>query len=365
MQQRSLSLQFHLDLPLLFGLLLVTAVGLITLYSAANQQPDMVVRQVVRLVVAFGVMVAVAQISPEKLLRWSMPIYYLGIVLLLGVLIMGEMGKGAQRWLDLGVFRFQPSELLKLALPMMVAAWLHDKPLPPWPKQVAIAMAIIALPAALILKQPDLGTALLVAASGLSVLFFAGLGWRYIVSTVVMLIPTAIIFWHYAMLDYQRQRVLTLINPESDPLGSGYHIIQSTIAIGSGGLFGKGWLNGTQSHLEFLPERHTDFIFAVFSEEFGFMGIALLLLLYLLIIVRGLYIAMMAQTSYGRLLASGVVMTFFVYLFVNMGMVMGLLPVVGLPLPLMSYGGSSMVTLLAGFGILMSVHTHRNLLSRT
>jgi rod shape determining protein RodA len=251
---------------------------------------------------------------------------------------------------------------MKLAVPMMVAWYLHEKPLPPWYRHLGIALIIIVVPTLLIAKQPDLGTSLLIASSGIAVLVFAGLRWRLILAALVMLIPAGLLLWHYGMHAYQRQRVLTFLNPESDPLGAGYHIIQSKIAIGSGGLYGKGWLNGTQSHLEFLPEPHTDFIFAVFGEEFGLVGVAILLLIYLAIILRGLYIAVSARDTYPRLLAGGVIITFLVYLFVNIGMVSGLLPVVGLPLPLLSYGGSSMVTLLASFGILMSIHTHRNLL---
>jgi len=276
---------------------------------------------------------------------------------------MGEIGKGAQRWLDLGFFRFQPSEMIKLTTPMMVARYLSEHRLPPKTGQLLIASGLILLPTLLIAKQPDLGTAILVASSGAGVLFFAGLSWAFIAAIIAALASLTPIIWHF-MHGYQRDRVLTFLNPEADPLGRGYHIIQSKIAIGSGGIYGKGWLGSTQSELEFLPESSTDFIFAVFAEEFGLFGCVGLLLLYLLIIARCLHIASQAQDTYCRLLASSLAFTFFVYVFVNIGMVIGVLPVVGVPLPLISYGGTSIVTLLAGFGILMSIHTHKKRLSR-
>ncbi len=361
-QNSSIAERIHIDLPLLTGLLLLSAIGLITLYSAGNQNMDLIWRQVTRLGISFGVMLIVAQIPPEMLRRWARPIFIIGLIMLTVVLTTGAVGKGAQRWLDLGFVRFQPSELMKLAVPMMLAWYLHEKPLPPWKRHLAVALIIVMLPTLLIARQPDLGTAILIASSGIAVLLLAGLRWRMVTYALLLLIPIATLLWHYGMHSYQRQRVLTFLNPESDPLGAGYHIIQSKIAIGSGGLYGKGWLNGTQSHLDFLPERHTDFVFAVFGEEFGFAGIALLLLIYLAVILRGLHIAVQAQDTFSRLLAGGLIMTFLVYLFVNIGMVSGLLPVVGLPLPLISYGGSSMVTLMAAFGILCSIHTHRKLL---
>jgi rod shape determining protein RodA len=274
------------------------------------------------------------------------------------VLLVGDVGKGAQRWLDLGVMRFQPSEVLKLALPMTLAWVLAARPLPPSLPRVLAAAGLILIPALLIAKQPDLGTAILVVSAGAAVLFIGGLSWRLILLVAAVCAAGAPILW-YGMRDYQRQRVLTFLDPETDPLGAGYHIIQSKIAIGSGGIYGKGWLNGTQSHLEFLPERHTDFIFAVIGEELGLAGILALLALYLFIVYRGLIIAASAQDSYGRLLAGGLSLVFFVYVFVNTGMVTGLLPVVGVPLPLVSYGGTSVVTLMAGFGMLMSIQTHR------
>jgi len=362
-RRRSLSQSLHLDPPLLLGLLLLSGISLFVLYSASGQNIDLVWRQVVRLGIGFTVMFALAQLNPAPLKRWTPWIFAAGLGLLVAVLVAGEIGKGAQRWLDLGVFRFQPSEVMKLAMPMMVAWYLSDHPLPPNAKRLAVACLIIIVPTLLIAKQPDLGTALLVASAGVFVLLFAGIPWRLVTGLAALGAALAPVLWYF-MHDYQRQRVLTFLNPEHDPLGAGYHIIQSKIAIGSGGLYGKGWLNGTQSQLNFLPERSTDFIFAAYAEEFGLFGILVLLAIYLLIIMRGLLIAVQAQDSYTRLLAGSLVMTFFIYIFVNIGMVTGLLPVVGLPLPLVSYGGTSMVTLMAGFGILMSIHTHRKLLPR-
>ena len=355
--------RIHLDLPLLLGLLLICAFGLVVLYSASGQDISQVERQLLRFGLAFGVMAGVAQIRPEQLLRWSPWLYLVGTLMLVGVLVFGDVGKGAQRWLDLGVLRFQPSELVKLAVPMMIAWYLADMPLPPSPSRLLLAAALIVVPVLLIAKQPDLGTSLLVASAGAFVLFLAGLGWRLMAGLITLAGATAPVVWYF-MRDYQKQRVLTFLDPEKDPLGAGYHIIQSKIAIGSGGMWGKGWLNGTQSQLDFLPERHTDFIFAVLSEEFGLAGALLLLALNLFIVLRGLYIASQAQDTYSRLLAGALTLVFFVYLLVNTGMVTGLLPVVGVPLPLVSYGGTSLVTLMAGFGILMSINTHRKLLPR-
>jgi rod shape determining protein RodA len=352
---------FHIDLPLLAGLLLLCGFGLIVLYSASGENPAQVQRQAVRIVIALVVMLAVAQINPTTLRRWSPWLYVVGVVMLIAVLVFGEVGKGAQRWLDLGLVRFQPSEMVKLAVPLMIAWYLAEKRLPPSWQRLSIAAVMIVLPVLLIAKQPDLGTSLLVASAGIFVLFFAGISWRLIAGLLLSGAAAAPVAWHF-MREYQRQRVLTFLDPEKDPLGTGYHIIQSKIAIGSGGLYGKGWLNGTQSQLDFLPERHTDFIFAVLSEEFGLIGVLILLVLYLFIIARGLYIATRAQDTFTRLLAGSLTLVFFVYLFVNTGMVTGLMPVVGVPLPLVSYGGTSLVTLMAGFGILMSIHTHRRLL---
>ncbi|MFP4062163.1 MAG: rod shape-determining protein RodA [Halochromatium sp.] len=353
--------RLHIDLPLLLLLVLICGLGLMILYSASGQSAVQFERQLWRLGVAFLLMLAIAQVPPLVLCRWSLPLFLLGLSLLLAVLLVGEQSKGAQRWLDLGVMRFQPSEILKLALPMALAWYLSMRPMPPRLLDIAVAGVLIAMPVMLIAKQPDLGTALLVASAGLTTLFLSGLRWRLIIGLVVLGAAAAPVAWSL-MRDYQRRRVLTFLDPASDPLGAGYHIIQSQIAIGSGGLHGKGWLGGTQSQLEFLPERSTDFIFAVLGEELGLSGILLLMLLYLAVILRGFDIAAQAPDAYSRLLAGSVTMVFFVYLFVNMGMVTGLLPVVGVPLPLVSYGGTSLVTLMLGFGILMSVQTRRKLL---
>ena len=352
----------HLDWPLVIALLALSLLGLAILYSSSGQNLELLTRQGVRLLVAFFTMFLLAQIPPHHIERWAPWLFFGGLVLLLWVLIGGKTGKGAQRWLDFVAFRFQPSEIMKIAVPLMVSWFLADRSLPPDPKAILGALAITLTPTLLIAKQPDLGTSLLVLASGLFVLLMAGISWRLVITCIVLAIPASWLLWEYGMHDYQRQRVLTFLNPESDPLGAGYHIIQSKTAIGSGGFYGKGWLNGTQSHLEFLPERSTDFIFAVYSEEFGFVGTLFLLAVYMFIVIRGLYIATQAQDTFTRLLSGSLVLTFFVYVFVNIGMVTGLLPVVGVPLPLISYGGTSMVTIMAAFGILMSIHTHRKLL---
>ena len=361
-EQQSLSQRLHLDVPLCFGLLVLCGLGLMVLYSAGGEDIGILIRQATRLAFAFALMFLVAQLSPSIIERWSLWIFLIGIAMLVAVLWVGHVGKGAQRWLDLGFFRFQPSELMKLAVPMVIAWYLSHKTLPPNFGNIFIVGLFIIIPVGLIAKQPDLGTSLLVATAGLAVLFISGMRWKFIMAFAVLCSLCAPILWHF-MHDYQRRRVFTLFNPEQDPLGAGYHIIQSMIAIGSGGIYGKGWLNGTQSHLEFLPERSTDFIFAVYCEEFGLMGVLLLLSIYLFIVARGLYIAMNAQQAYGKLLAGALTLTFFVYVFVNMGMVIGQLPVVGVPLPLISHGGTSMVTLMLAFGILMSIQTHRRILS--
>ena len=352
-----------LDGPLLAALALIAAFGLVVLWSAGGQDPGLMWRQVIRLGIAFAVLLVVAQVPPKVLRLWSPWLFLAGLALLFAVLVAGDFGKGAQRWLDLGIIRFQPSELMKLAVPMMAAWYLHERPLPPRFTELCILLALVVVPAVLIVQQPDLGTALLVASSGLLVILLGGLRLRLIVLLSALAAALAPVLWYF-MHEYQRLRVLTFFNPESDPLGAGYHIIQSKIAIGSGGLFGKGWGNGSQAQLEFLPERSTDFIFAVLGEEFGLIGLVLLLVGYLFVIARGLFIALQAQDTFGRLLAGSISLTFFVYVFVNTGMVTGLLPVVGVPLPLVSYGGTSMVTLMAGFGILMSINGHRNLLAR-
>jgi len=355
--------RLHLDCTLLGMLVTLSGLGLVVLYSAFGESLVQVERQLVRLAVAFAVLVVVAQFPPETLRRWAPWLFGASLALLVAVLVAGELGGGARRWLNLGVLRFQPSELMKIALPLMIARLLAAQELPPRLGRTALALVLIALPAGLIAAQPDLGTSILVAAAGSSVLFLAGLRWRILFGLIAALAATAPLLWQFGMQGYQRERVLTFLDPERDPLGAGYNIIQSKIAIGSGGLYGKGWLNGTQAHLDFIPERHTDFVFAVLAEEFGFMGVVLVLALYFAVVARGLWVAHHAQDSFGRLLAGGLALTFFVYFFVNIGMVSGVLPVVGLPLPLISFGGSSLVTLLAGFGILMSIHTHRRLWS--
>ncbi|KAB7623769.1 rod shape-determining protein RodA [Alkalilimnicola sp. S0819] len=362
-RQSWLQRHLHLDGTLLTLLALLSVFGLVVLYSAFDQDWLEARKQLVRLGAGFGAMAFFAQIPPSTLRRWTPWVFLGGVALLVAVLVIGYTGKGAQRWLDLGFMRFQPSEAMKLALPMMIAWLLADGSLPPRLPRLLTALGLIGLPVGLIMLQPDLGTSLLVASSGFFVLYLGGLRWRMMLGAALLGGAAAPLMWFFAMHDYQRERVLTFLNPERDPLGAGYHIIQSKIAIGSGGLFGKGWLNGTQSHLQFLPERHTDFIYAVLAEEFGLVGVAQLLVLYLLVIGRGLYIAVNAQDTYSRLLAGSLSLTFFVYIFVNAGMVSGLLPVVGLPLPLISYGGTSMVTLMAAFGMLMSIHTHRKLWS--
>jgi len=352
--------QIHLDGPLLFALLLLSGIGLIVIYSAGSQDSGLMFRQILRLTLGFIIMIAIAQIHPRTLSHWAPWIFAAGILMLVLVLLLGDIGKGARRWLNLGLFRFQPSELMKLALPMMIAYYLSNSPLPPRKLRLLVCSLLLVFPTILVAKQPDLGTALLIASSGIFALFLSGIRWRLIISMFIVLAASTPFAWNM-MHDYQQRRVLTFLNPESDPLGSGYHIIQSTIAIGSGGIYGKGWLNGTQSHLDFLPERSTDFIFAVLSEEFGLIGVLLLLVIYLFITARGLMIASQAQDTFTRLLAGSLTLTFFVYIFVNIGMVSGLLPVVGVPLPLISYGGTSLVTILAGFGILMSIKTNRKL----
>jgi rod shape determining protein RodA len=360
--QRGWQYRAHLDAPLLVTLVALSTMGLIVLYSAGGGDIALIERQLVRLGIAYTGMLVIAQFPPRVLLRLTPWVFVLGVLLLLAVLLTGEISGGAQRWLNLYFVRFQPSEMMKLAVPMMVAWYFADIRLPPSPWQLLTAAVLIAVPMLMIARQPDLGTALLIASSGFFVVFLAGLQWRLLAFFSVLVTAAAPLIWHF-MHDYQRQRVITFLSPEQDPLGSGYHIIQSKIAIGSGGLFGKGWMNGTQSQLDFLPERSTDFIFAVLGEEFGFIGILVLFTLYSIIVIRGIMIAIQAQDTYTRLLAGSLSMTFFVYFIVNTGMVTGLLPVVGLPLPMISYGGTSIVTLMAGFGILMSIQTHRKLLA--
>ena len=347
----------RLDPITLILLMLIIGFGLVVLYSASGQDTGMVERQAIRLGFGLVVMLVISQVPPRILRNWAPWIYGLGVVLLLATWFLG-VGRGTQRWLDIGVIRFQPSEIMKLAVPMMVAWYLHPKVLPPSLKATGISLGILLIPTLIIARQPDLGTSLLVAASGIFTLYLAGLSWRVLFGFAGLATAATPVLW-LVMKEYQRDRVRTFLNPEADPLGHGWNIIQSKIAVGSGGWTGKGWLNGTQSHLEFIPERHTDFILAVLSEEFGLIGVVLLMLTYMLLIARGLHIASSARDSGSKLLAGALSLTLFVYVLVNGAMVSGVLPVVGVPLPLISYGGTSAVTLLAGFGIMMSIYGHR------
>jgi rod shape determining protein RodA len=356
----ALRLTGHLDGLLLAAVLLLLATGLIVLYSASNGSMPRVTSQLVNMLVALGVMWVFANIPPHFLMRLSLPVYLLGFALLVGVALFGEVVNGARRWLHIGVTRIQPSELMKIAVPI-VLAWYFDRYEATLKlRNYAVGVVMLLVPVGLILRQPDLGTALLISASGFYVLFLAGLPWKILAGLTIAGTASLPFAWS-ALHDYQRQRILTLLDPMQDPLGAGYHTIQSTIAVGSGGLIGKGWMSGTQTHLDFIPERTTDFIFAVFSEEFGLAGNVVLLVLFLLVIARGMVISVNAPTLFTRLLAGAITLTFFTYAFVNMGMVSGILPVVGVPLPLVSYGGTSLVTIFLGFGILMSIETHKKL----
>ena len=359
-RRSSLLQRLHIDGILLLLLLLLATGSLFILYSASGKNVDLLMKQASSFGIGLVAMVVIAQFEPRFMARWVPLGYLCGVGLLVVVDVMGHNAMGATRWINIpGVIRFQPSEFMKILMPATMAWYLAKRSLPPSFKHVCVSLGLIVTPFVLILLQPDLGTSLLILASGAFVLFMAGLQWRWIAGAVAAIAPIAVAMWFFVMHDYQKRRVLTFINPESDPLGAGWNIIQSKAAIGSGGVFGKGWLLGTQSHLDFLPESHTDFIIAVLAEEFGLIGVCLLLLLYILLIARGLVITVQAQTLFGKLLAGGLTMTFFVYVFINIGMVSGLLPVVGVPLPFISYGGTSLITLLSGFGILMSIHTHR------
>ena len=351
--------RMHLDPWLLAGLFAIMAFGLVVLNSAANQDSAVLNSQILRIGAAVVGMLIAAQIDPHRYLRWAPGLYLAGVALLVAVLVVGTVAKGSQRWLDLpGLPRFQPSELMKIAVPLVIAWYLHERPLPPRGRHLLVAAALLAIPAGLIAAQPDLGTGLMVATGGIAVVVMAGLGWRAITSILGLGALAAPLMWFF-MQDYQKARVLTFLNPEQDQQGAGWNIIQSKIAIGSGGVDGKGLFEGTQSRLDFLPESHTDFILAVIGEELGLRGTTLLLILYLVVIARALFLATRASDAFGRLAASGLTLVFSAYVFVNMGMVCGLLPVVGVPLPLVSYGGTSAITLLAGFGIVMSIHAHR------
>lgn len=352
----------HIDSFLMGCLLFTILVGLFVLYSASGQSFERVSAQLVNIAIALSIMWLAANVQPQLLERVAVPVYLLGVILLIGVALFGDISHGARRWLDLGITKIQPSEIMRIAAPMMLAWFFSRHEASPRIIDFVMAAVLLLIPVVLIMKQPDLGTALLVSASGLFVIFLAGLSWRFIVGGGILIGALTPVFW--SMLhDYQRRRIEILIDPTQDPLGAGYHTIQATIALGSGGMTGKGWLNGSQSQLDFLPERTTDFIFAVFGEEFGLAGNLMLLVLFSLIIGRGLMIAAQAKSTFARLLAGSISLTFFTYAFVNIGMVSGILPVVGVPLPLISYGGTSMVSLLLGFGILMSIQTHKKLVA--
>ncbi len=354
----------HVDYLLLTAIFMLCGVGLVVLYSAVGENISLIAKHSIRVGLALVLMYVFSRIPPKVLARWSPHIYLLGLTLLFMVLAVGIIGKGAQRWIDLGVFRFQPAEIMKIGVPMMVA-WVFSRlPLSLGFVPLLCSVLTILIPTVLVIMQPDLGTGLLIALAGTTVIFLAGISWKLIISVIALVGLATPLMWALVLHDYQRKRILTLFDPWSDPLGAGYHSIQSIIAVGSGGIWGKGWLSGTQSQLEFIPERNTDFIFAVFAEEFGLVGIAVLLFLYCFLVFRGLLIAYYAQDTYSRLLAGGLSATFFFYVFVNIGMVSGILPVVGVPLPLMSYGGTSMVTLMIGFGMLMSISRNKNLLQR-
>ncbi len=360
----SLWQRLHIDPWLLLLLLVLTGFGLLVLYGASGQSVATVHRQGRFFLIAYVAMLVVAQLDLERIKRLAPVAYLFGVALLVAVVFVGVGAKGAQRWLELGGFRFQPSEIMKLVVPMAVAWYFAARALPPRLRHTFGSLVIIFTPTLLIAKQPDLGTSILIASSGLFVLFFAGIPWRHIFSAAGLLLASLYPMWQFVLHDYQRQRVLTLLNPESDKLGAGWNIIQSKTAIGSGGWEGKGWLSGTQSQLDFLPESHTDFIIAVLAEEWGLRGVLALLLIYLLIIARSLWIAASAQHCLGRLLGGSITLTFFVYVLVNMGMVSGLLPVVGVPLPLVSQGGTSLVTLMAGFGLLMAISTEKRIINQ-
>lgn len=354
-----------LDGPLLLFLSALLIYGLLILYSASSHHLGLIQHKLIHGLLGLSILFILAQAPPRFYQIWASYLYMACLLLLLSVLCFGDITKGAQRWLNLGIIRFQPSELAKLAVPLMVASLISYKPCPPTLRTTLYALLLILFPTLLVAWQPDLGTAILIASSGLLILFLAGLSWRLLGGLLLLAALLIPVLWFFGLQEYQRSRLVTLLNPESDPLGSGYHIIQSKIAIGSGGLWGKGWLKGTQSQLEFLPERHTDFIFSVIAEEQGLIGVMLLLALYLAVILRGLILATRAQSAFGHLVIGGYTLLFFFYVLINIGMVSGLLPVVGVPLPLISYGGSSQIILMANFGIMLSLHSHRHLLSKS
>ncbi|MGP1930622.1 MAG: peptidoglycan glycosyltransferase MrdB [Arsenophonus sp. ET-YP4-MAG3] len=357
-------IRLYIDIPILLILFILTIYGIMIMWSASGQNIEMMEHKLIQITIGYIIMIVMAQISPRIYENLAPYLYIFCIILLIFVDIFGQISKGAQRWLDLGFIRFQPSEIAKISVPLMVARFVNRDLCPPTLKNTLFALILILFPSLLVAIQPDLGTSILITTSGLFILFLAGIKWKYITIAIIGMSLFIPILWFFLMHDYQRDRIMMLLDPKIDPLGAGYHIIQSKIAIGSGGLFGKGWLNGTQSQLEFLPERHTDFIFAVLAEEFGLIGVIILLLLYLLLIIRGLIIATNAQTTFGRVIVGGLMLILFIYIFVNISMVSGILPVVGIPLPIVSYGGSALIVLMAGFGIIMSIHTHRKFISK-
>ncbi|VFP84136.1 Peptidoglycan glycosyltransferase MrdB [Candidatus Erwinia haradaeae] len=363
-QEKTIWSRVHVDPFFCFIIAILLVFSALIIWSASGQDCNMMEHKIFQITIGIGVMMLMAQIPPRIYERWSPYLYICSLAFLIVVGIFGHISKGAQRWIDLGVIRFQPSEIAKIAVPLIVARCVNRDRCPPSTLNIIGILILIFIPTLLVAVQPDLGTAILIACSGCFVLFLSGMSWTFVVVAGLVISSCIPILWYFFMHDYQRNRIKILLSPESDPLGAGYHIIQSKIAIGSGGFPGKGWLLGTQSQLEFLPERHTDFIFSVLAEEFGFFGVVFLLLLYVLLVIRGLVMASQAQTTFGRVMAGGMMLVFFIYVFVNIGMVSGLLPVVGVPLPMISYGGSALIVLMAGFGVIMSIHTHRNMLSK-
>ena len=353
--------RLHIDGALFLGIIMLLIAGLFIVFSAGGENWDLLQRHGIRILISLFILLSIAQIPPHSLRRWSPHLFFLSMGSLVLVLWVGYVGRGAQSWLELGILRFQPSEVMKLAIPMVVVWVLTRRPLPPKLIDLIFAGIAILLPSFLVAMQPDLGTAILLIFSGLSVIFLAGVRWRYLLTMIAFVAAIAPYLW-YQLHDHQRRRIVTMFNPWDDPMGSGYHIIQSQIAVGSAGIAGKGWLNGTQSQLEFIPERSTDFIFAVYAEEFGLIGAIVLIVLYLFVVGRAFVLAYKAEDSYTRLLVGSLALTFFFYIFVNTAMVTGVLPVVGIPLPLISYGGTSMVTVMAAFGVIMSASTHKRLM---
>ncbi|UAJ65914.1 peptidoglycan glycosyltransferase MrdB [Candidatus Schneideria nysicola] len=364
MNNNSIWNKLYIDKILFLFITLILVYSIFLIWSASGQDIKMMERKIIQIFIGMVVMLLLAQVPPRKYESNALYLYIICILLLILVKLFGPINKGAQRWLNLSFLRFQPSEMAKIAVPLMVVRFINRDSYPPSFKATLIILVIIFIPTLLVATQPDLGTAILIAISGLFILFLSGISWKSIMITLSLFTAFLPILWNFFMHNYQRDRIMILFSPDLDPLGSGYHIIQSKIATGSGGFTGKGWLHGTQSQLEFLPERHTDFIFAVLGEELGFIGVLLLLVLYLGIIIRGLIIAIQAQNTFGRVITGSIILTLFAYVFINIGMVTGILPIVGIPLPLISYGGSSLIVLMASFGMIMSIHTHRKMLSK-